>query len=60
MVGVGCLYPGRETCLGLGGSTQVGRHGGGWWLYPGRETWWGLGGCTQVGRHAGSWMAVSR
>ena len=46
--------------VGVGGCTQVGRHGGGWWLYPGRETCWELDGCIQVGRHAGSWMAVSR
>ena len=30
MVGVGCQYIGRETWWGLGVSTQVGRHGGGW------------------------------
>ena len=34
MVGVGRQYPGRETWWGLGVSTQVGRHGGGWASVP--------------------------
>ena len=71
-MGIGWLYPGRETWWGLDGCTQVGRHDGGWvvvprygdvvgvvWLCPGMKTW-GLDSCTQVGRHVGGWVAVLR
>ena len=52
-MGVGWLYPGRETWWWLSVSTQVGRNSGGWVSVPGRATCWGLGVSTQVERHGG-------
>ena len=34
MLGVGWLYPGRETCWELDGCIQVGRHAGSWMAVP--------------------------